>query len=710
MPTIRISDQLGVSVDAEVAPGATWLRYAREIPGILLRGGSIQNLQLFTLADPAVTDLQPALGFQQPVNLGENIPQLTLRAEAGGSFRVIKRDTVRRFLFSPDQYGDNIEIAAGACYVAVGFHATAGAGVEAGSALQFGVDAGGGLTVESYREFPDGANAPTLIEALRRSIGEFVLPGGAEDFAAMPAGAIVTITGTGTLKFSATANLLAVANPLATVALPSPLPALAIKQGASVEVGASWKISSEYQVRVRKTGPRSVRLGWYRKHGSEVKVSATARAGIGAGLGDADLFTTVISAVSSNAAADLGELRGAGLTEAKAREFADAVENAVNRKLELSVAAELGSLDQNQAAFLYDIDLAALDHQGRQAIGAAIAGDLTPLADLDSLPAGISGVSRILSTLRESRWSLKINLLGIFNYGSVSKLALSGRVTYTPSTGEVVIADAATAKRFVTASVNFGADEEKLRHLLAESFLITAAYRVSGTVVSPPELGSSHLFFRLDASAGRSDLRRSAAIATALGLHGAALPEGVQDFGRTSVLAQARYDDALAHALFLHADGTPRALEEYESAGRRAIRALVLPDGDDAFRLRPATDNVLWERMKKLGPANFHELLPRPQADGVRPDYLAIQWWAESMRSTADVLVRMNQDGADVLAMRDELGRHLRTVAARAHEQFGSPWGLVALFIVSGEAAETETHIAGPKFAFAARKALRAAG
>ena len=55
----------------------------------------------------------------------------------------------------------------------------------------------------------------------------------------------------------------------------------------------------------------------------------------------------------------------------------------------------------------------------------------------------------------------------------------------------------------------------------------------------------------------------------------------------------------------------------------RALALLVLPDGDDAFRLRPATDDGLWNEMKAQGPANFASLLPATQAEGVRPDYLA---------------------------------------------------------------------------------------
>src|SRR5439155_26555290 len=110
MPSIKITDQLGVNIDAQVAPASSWLRYARELPGILLQGDSIQNLQLLTLSDPAVTSLQPALTFQQPVSLGKDLPQLTIHAEAGGSFRVLSRAAGRTALFSPDDYGENLEI------------------------------------------------------------------------------------------------------------------------------------------------------------------------------------------------------------------------------------------------------------------------------------------------------------------------------------------------------------------------------------------------------------------------------------------------------------------------------------------------------------------------------------------------------------------------------------------------------------------------
>jgi hypothetical protein len=131
-----------------------------------------------------------------------------------------------------------------------------------------------------------------------------------------------------------------------------------------------------------------------------------------------------------------------------------------------------------------------------------------------------------------------------------------------PSTGELVIADQATASLIRTSAVNFGVDEDKLREVMAERLLITAAYRGSRIVVSPPQLFSSHVFFPLDNHTGRDDIRRIAALASALGLSTVPIPEAMTDFGRCSLAVEAHYDDAAARALFLGADG------------------------DDAFRLR----------------------------------------------------------------------------------------------------------------------------
>jgi hypothetical protein len=686
MPTIKITDQLGVTIDAKLAPTSTWLKYARDVGGMLLGGATVPQIQILKLNDPAVRSLTPGLTFQQPVTLGNDGSQLTIGADAGAALRVLGQ------IFPHDDFGEDLRLPAGNCYVSLSFHANVNAGAQQ---LGFGITAGTGMGVESCRPFPAGDDGPTVVEALQVSIGEFVIPASSEDLEALPAGTIVTVSGSGRLKFSGTANLLALTNPLATATLPSPLPALSVNQAASVTVGASWKISTEYQVRTHKVAEGRARLAWYRKRESDFEVSASASAGITAGTDTTDLFPMLIRAISPDATADL-----ASMPADQAAECRQAVADAVNRNLQVSLEAELGALRSDEAMFLYEVDFAALDAPAKAAVAAALAGDLTGLA----AAAGVTEVRSIHTRLNESRFTFKVNLLGIFNYGSVSRLALESKVTYAPSTGDLVIVDKASATRIQSAVSNFGPDEEKLRALMAESFLITAAYRGSKVVTAPPELTSSHMFFRLYSNAGRDDMRNAAAVAAALRLQRPEIPASVDDFGRTSVLAETSYDDALSHALFLHPDGKPRTHEEYEASGRKAVQLLVLPDGDDRFRLAPATDDALWERMKDLGPANFEQLFAPLPAAVIRADYLAIEWWADTMCRTGAVLARIAAEPQ----LRDQLAKDLRDVAGKAHEQFGKPWGLVAMFLAGGGAAPAGLRIAGKRIAFAAGPALAA--
>ena len=700
MPSVKITDQLGASVEATLAPTSSLLKYAQALPAAVIQGADLSRMQALTLADPAVRSLQPGLTFLQPITLGMGAASLTIRADAAASFQVISGT-----LFSPDDYGDNILVPAGSCYVALGLQANTGAVLHAASgSLTFGIDAGGGASLSCYRPFSAGSDAPTLLDAIRQCIARFVLPADVDDLTALDPGSIVTIGGHGSLKFSGSANILAIANPLATVSLPSPLPAISVQQGASVTVGASWQISADYQVRVQKVDARRVRLGWYRKHASEATVTAAASAGVAAGLTNTDLFPTVMGAISSNAHADLAELQNAGLPPDQVSAIASAVQAAVSRKLEVGIAAELGSLASDEAAFLYEIDLTALAGGAADTVRAALRGDLSGLTGA-ALPPGITEIRSILTTANASHFSLKVNLLGIFNFTSVSKLALSGTVTFMPSTGDLVIVDQASASRIQSSAIHFGADEDRLRHVMAESFLITAAYRGSKSVISPPQLSSSHLYFKIDDRTSRDDMRSYAAVAPALSLSAPNIPSGVADFGRTSVFAEARYDDDLARALFLQADGTPRSRTDYESAGRRAIAMLVLPDGDDAFRRRPALDDALWNQMKDLGQPGFGQIFPELQAAVIGADYTAIQWWAGSMRGTAEILARMDTSTAG----RQDLANHLRDVASKAHVQFGAPWGLVAMFLVSAR-SETSLHITGPRFVYATTRPLGAAG
>jgi len=99
--------------------------------------------------------------------------------------------------------------------------------------------------------------------------------------------------------------------------------------------------------------------------------------------------------------------------------------------------------------------------------------------------------------LQQRKKILKVNLLGIFNYGSVTTLFQKGTIIVDRERGDITIADQVGANRIEFTSDNFAKDSNRLRRVLAESLLITAAYRSSGTLQADAGLSSHYWFFEL---------------------------------------------------------------------------------------------------------------------------------------------------------------------------------------------------------------------
>ncbi len=269
-----------------------------------------------------------------------------------------------------------------------------------------------------------------------------------------------------------------------------------------------------------------------------------------------------------------------------------------------------------------------------------------------------------------------------------------------PATGALVITDQATAQRIQSLQLNFGADTGRLRKVLAESFLITAAYHGSQQIAGAASLRCSHQFFTLDASTSFADMRRKLETGFAIGLLAAEevmLPAGIEDFGRTLFSVSTDYDDTLVSRMFLDANGNPLPGEAYERAGREAIQYLVQESDDDSVRRQPAIDDTLWKRMKDVGQPGFGSLflgIATPLVGAITADYSTIVWWADAMETTAQQLAKSRQwmsnnpspspDDPDFQALRQNLANHLKGVAAHTREEFGQPWGLIAMNLLVG--------------------------
>jgi hypothetical protein len=341
----------------------------------------------------------------------------------------------------------------------------------------------------------------------------------------------------------------------------------------------------------------------------------------------------------------------------------------------------------------------------------ALRGDLSGLHT--GKLAGITAIQSVFENARQRGVQLNVNLLGILNVASVSTLTLSGSVMYEPITGALVITDGATAERIRSTVINFGADTQKLRHVMAESFLLTAAYSGSQHQVGGPSLQCCHSFFDLQNSTNAEQIGKERRVGAALGLFSAdeaKQPVGIADFGRTMVHATTRYDNALAVALFLDPNGAPFPQALYEQTGRAAVQLLVSDSDEDAIRRRPAIEDDLWQQMKTTGQPGFAALfpgVPAPFIGAITADYTAIMWWAAAMAGAAARLSATRQwfqqhasaspDDPEFQKSRQDLAAHMKNVAATTSEQFGEPWGLVAMDETVNRRAGANILITGPQ-------------
>jgi len=731
MPTVKLTDKFGFVGDVVFPEGAGILRYIRDLRQLKISDLNLTALQQVPLDKVPVKSASGGLSFEQPVSIGINQVEMTVKAE--GSGRILLVGPKDKQLFDPELFGEPIPVGPDQFYVSIGVTASLSAGLSREVRdLGFGFDAGGEVSLAVYKPFTRtgaaGGSFTPFVQALQETATSFVILGDLEDLAGMSEGLVATVEGKGSLKFSGEAELLSVVNPLVSVDLPAPAGELQVISGNSIKVGASFELFGSYQIRAQKLDKKRVRLGFYKKRGSEFTLKVAAKGGVSAGVGEFDFLGQLLKAVSKNPEVDKKQLEAGGLSPEQVAAIEEAVKAGIQRKLELALNFELSATNSSEAAFDYEIDLGKLGQDGRRAIHKALDGDLSALVQNEAaLPAGITLRRSIFTETKKKKHTFKLNLLGIYNFISVSTLTLKGKVMFVPETGELVITDRATASRIAASTSNFAADHSKLRKVLAESFLITAAYSCSKLTAQSLKLDIAHTYFELNSKTNGATMKNNLDVVETLGLlkkqEKDKLLAGLNNFGSTTLYVETQYDDALATRLFLNPDGTPRSEAEYEKAGRAAIESLVQAGEPDDYRRLPATDNALWQELTRLGNPQTFKTLDKIKGlksakklsmeiivGGIGTDYLVIRWWAKEMRQLGEKLAevrnflkdkpKIDPENNDFKALRRGLAEHLKGVASRTKEEFGDPWGLVAMDLATGRAAKARAQLTGPRVAF----------
>jgi hypothetical protein len=698
MATTSLMDDFGLNETITPAKGAL-SKYCKTLPSFKVLKTDLAKIGNEDLTNPLITAIQSGLTFSDPINIGLPSVELKVGATGSGTLSIFVPSEDEDLLFDPDDFGDNIKVGANERYVSLALSAglTASASDTQGD-LKFGFDGKSNVTLSYYERFTPGT---TVIAGVTGTIARFSIPGDLDDIKAMPEGSITTVESTGDLKFSGTVNLLALANPLATVSVPV-AGDIKISGGSSIAVGADYEFSGGYQLRVLRLAGNIFRLGYYRMRASEFEFTANANESLTAKLGDNDLIAKLMQAISSDPAADLKQLKAAGLSADQAKSIKAAVKSAVNRTLEIGVGVALSVTKEGDAMFLYEVDLDAVKPESLPMLHSALEGDLSALVSADSdLPAGIELVKTLVSKSTTLQHSLKVNLLGIYNVLEVSKLVAEGSTAWDATTGEIVLTDKLSEDRIeVITSTLQVKDSDKVRQLLAEHFLVTASYRAVSKILGGPDVSGVQTYFHLEQNPNASRMRDYLLLSVALGLQPEAAATGavsaIDDYGKTTVYAEARYNNAAFRSLFFNGNALLDP-DIYASAGREAIKTLVAPGDSDDFRLKLATNDALFQKLQEIGNTQSGEFanacvgagVPRDMVQFVGVDYINIVWFQSAMQNAGKQLFAIDQylqgntsvdpNDPDFLGLKKKLSASLATVVQRATADFGGPWGFVTM-------------------------------
>ena len=443
--------------------------------------------------------------------------------------------------------------------------------------LTFGLDAKSSVTIGFDKAFTGAAVEPTLGGAVGQMLSGFAIAASVADLGLLRAGDVCTVSGQGSLKLTGGFDIAAPVNPLASVKLPLNAGSIDVKDGVMAGVSASITISGAYQIRASGLAGGAIGLRFQKQKGATLRSDFTASASASVKFGKTDLLAALLGAIGKSGA-DPKLLEG--LTEAEARTFNAALQEGVDHSLQAALDLALSTAAEDEALFEYEIQPGALDAASTAAVNRALHGDLTALTELES-PAGVTLRSSVLTRMRSQGVTLKVNLLGIVNLISVSKLIGKCEILSDVASGTVTIKETAQSER-IGAITDPYVRQEALRKAIFESVLVTTTYRASGAVAMP-ELDCANLHFVVNRDTNAATVRGYLNWFAALNLMAkgevAAALAGYTGDKTSTCLLRTELDDAACENLFF-AGGKLHDEAYYREFGRSALRALLHPDSE----------------------------------------------------------------------------------------------------------------------------------
>ena len=703
MTDVTITDGLDLSVDMKIRDDSP-LAKAR-LTQLIATGKDL--LENFTRPVDAADIRSLALGASaaSPNLLSEDV-SLTLGAGMNCGLSISK--PADKLLFADDGFSPVIPITPNEVWLGVEFDLSANlaAGASA-NGVGVSVAAATKLACATYTRIAwTTPPVPALRDACATAFANFSIATSAKAIRDQAANTVNVTDVSGSITVAVSLEQPFTFNALGSANLPFNQTA-SIQPDVSVKLSTALTFDGDFLVRSYKLSDSRVRLGVYKKHGSTLTVSLIGSAGIGGDIGTADVLGALL-----NAALPAVDVAAAGIVGENAKILNGVVKDGLNRSLSAQMNATCSAALTDEAAVLYEIDLAESDATATdRAIGHALNGDWT---QLESLP-NVHRIRNIAVETAEKKQSFTINLFGFYNATSTLDYLKSCTILVDDS-GQLSITDKLDTARIRASTSPYASDKAKLRQALMEDFLCTATYGVERGKLNL-QLTAMQSYLDYDQNMGSAEMRRNFALAYALGL----TPPGSLDtllaatssFRHAVVTAIVRYDTPALRDIFYRdpTSQTLRSRQEVERQGRDVMCLFLDPsDPTDAARLSVLRNDAAWQQMDEIGnTAAFHSIpylshLGPTQLGAVTADWVSIVWWADALSNVApalDAVITALDDApiedptgdTGLLKARAHLANVLGSVTRKTDAAFVHGWGAAVLFALSGRHGSAEMNM-----------------
>jgi hypothetical protein len=647
MTTIKLSDTSSASVNATVLDDSALGKTAASQMHFLrsdVIGALSQPLDQLQINCASI-----GFGFAPPFTLAGGTAKFTAGGGPTGELDLYKPAAGGAScpLFKIDQFGTKIEMGSN-YYLALSFQlGVTESGSAKDGAYTFTPTSSATGSAKLHLPFGPGVNGayPTLQSALEKLFGAFILPSSKADLLdndKFPVGAVFVYDAQGTVGFKAKLNFLTAINPTATPGVSTSFDPIGVTAGPSVTIGGGFSLSGEIETRIWKKSASVVQIGYYKKQGSTFSVSFDVSAAANVTVGGFDVIAQIYSLLGDSGKLDPAWLK-AHVPDAVATAVQNAYKAAVETKLSIAIDTECDTSVTDQAAFSWNLDLAALDATGQSALSDLLNGDLTALLSGAALPAGITKAGSILDRTTDVKHTFSFNFLGLFDHASVNDatLDMSAKVS---DDGQLILTDTAHLTR-LSATATPLVKGDQLRKVYVEDCVATIGYSASfGNFV--PTLKVGYNYFSYKHNARQADLQLFVDTATQLGAASAAgdwaaMLQSNSVSQVASLFATLGYDGASGRNLFLDAAQNPRSIADYQQVGRKAL--LNTPGLGLSPQFVAAMNNpTVWPQLLDAGSSqNFYQILGVDLANPPQWAVISFTWtlhvvfWASAMHSTA---------------------------------------------------------------------------